>query len=530
MRRHLLVALTLALVFDAVLLASTLSGPECAKSWGPNQSNQVAYERDAALGKIYFSYTRRFGDGSFASLEAAIPHLAELGIKRLWISPVHPQTTGQKNETFNDHYYWWSNPSEVALELGGVEGLKRLISKAQSYGIEVCLDTVLDHSGYTDSVMMSYRRDNGTEVRKTLNVKDQGYFRHNYHEGRLNEIYGLMDTASTPEAAFFYQNELARMQWDRELPVFNHDNEEIYEWLFLSYRSFIDLGIYSFRLDAFKHMPMTFLLRFINDMSAYAQMKYQKRLVFLAEHLVTNANYVPIDAFAKFFRDHARNADVYFIDFPKAYESRRLANDPKYGLNHFADFIRYREDQGNEFLLDRLVGDAENHDFLEPVDSSKFNRQLVFAVSDYFSSEPTILFHGGESLDRGGAARIGIPGIDAQGIIGVMTKRINDALDPVRASHEFRKTHFHSTDFDTMLAEKKVGSSTYILFVRRGPGGHIYDMHSELAKKFPGQPLKLDFIYDSSNGERLKVSQSNPGQLRLSTYGETVALLRLSFP
>src|SRR5262245_27292132 len=70
------------------------------------------------LGTMYFSLTRRFGNGTFDDHAQSLAALRELDIDILWTSPNRTQSVMQMRDQVNDHGYWWLDPSEIDPLLG----------------------------------------------------------------------------------------------------------------------------------------------------------------------------------------------------------------------------------------------------------------------------------------------------------------------------------------------------------------------------------------------------------------------------
>ncbi|MFJ9935486.1 malto-oligosyltrehalose synthase [Streptomyces virginiae] len=75
----------------------------------------------------------------FAAAEAAVPHLASLGVSHLHLSPVLEAAPGSA------HGYDVTDHSRVRAELGGESGLRALAGAARAYGLGLVLDIVPNH-------------------------------------------------------------------------------------------------------------------------------------------------------------------------------------------------------------------------------------------------------------------------------------------------------------------------------------------------------------------------------------------------
>ncbi|WP_327168992.1 malto-oligosyltrehalose synthase [Streptomyces subrutilus] len=75
----------------------------------------------------------------FAAAEAAVPHLASLGVSHLHLSPVLEAVPG------STHGYDVTDHSRVRAELGGEDGLRALAATARAHGLGLVLDIVPNH-------------------------------------------------------------------------------------------------------------------------------------------------------------------------------------------------------------------------------------------------------------------------------------------------------------------------------------------------------------------------------------------------
>ena len=94
---------------------------------------------------IYQIYPRSFQDsdgdgiGDLAGIESRLPHLVELGVDALWLSPIYPSPLADMGYDVSDH-------CAVAPELGSMDGFDRLLRKAHARGLKVLLDFVPSHT------------------------------------------------------------------------------------------------------------------------------------------------------------------------------------------------------------------------------------------------------------------------------------------------------------------------------------------------------------------------------------------------
>ena len=82
-------------------------------------------------------------DFTFAAAEALVPYFAELGVSHLYASPITTARTG------STHGYDVVDPTKVNPELGGEDGLKRLVGTLRRHGMGLIIDIVPNHMAAT---------------------------------------------------------------------------------------------------------------------------------------------------------------------------------------------------------------------------------------------------------------------------------------------------------------------------------------------------------------------------------------------
>jgi len=117
--------------------------------------------------------------GTFKDCEARLPYIARMGFDVLYLPPIHPigqvHRKGKNNATVatpNDPGSPWAIGSAagghtaVHPQLGTLEDFRRLVAKAQEYGIEIALDLALqcapDHPYVQEHLEWFRRRPDGT--------------------------------------------------------------------------------------------------------------------------------------------------------------------------------------------------------------------------------------------------------------------------------------------------------------------------------------------------------------------------------
>jgi len=86
-------------------------------------------------------------EGTFKAFKTDIPRLHEMGIKILWLMPVHP--IGEENRKGNKgSYYSVKDYKAVNPEFGTMEDFKSLVNTAHEYDMKVIIDWVANHTAF----------------------------------------------------------------------------------------------------------------------------------------------------------------------------------------------------------------------------------------------------------------------------------------------------------------------------------------------------------------------------------------------
>ncbi|HEY4538523.1 MAG TPA: alpha-amylase family glycosyl hydrolase [Faecalibacter sp.] len=104
---------------------------------------------------IYEVNVRQFSpEGTFAAVTKEIPNIKKLGVKILWLMPIHPIGVEKRKEGLGS-YYSIKDYRGVNPEFGTAEDLKALIAEAHKNGIYVVLDWVANHTAWDHPWMKS---------------------------------------------------------------------------------------------------------------------------------------------------------------------------------------------------------------------------------------------------------------------------------------------------------------------------------------------------------------------------------------
>ena len=173
------------------------------------------------------------GVGDLKGVEQKIPYLANLGIKTVWLTPIHPSPTYHGYDV-NDYY-------SVASDLGTLDDFDSLVATASTYNVDIMLDMVFNHtSKYNPWFIQSYNDfKNGNHEEGS---KIDWYTWANSAGGVCNVRYGS-DSTAWYEARF-----------GESMPDLNYDCQEVRDEIENVMKFWIqDHGVKGFRLDAVKY-------------------------------------------------------------------------------------------------------------------------------------------------------------------------------------------------------------------------------------------------------------------------------------
>ena len=110
-----------------------------------NNDKILAFLRKAT---IYEINTRQFsGKGDFASVEAHLPRLKQMGVDILWFMPIHPIGEVKRKGSLGS-YYCSRDFFDVNPEFGTKADFKKLVDSAHQLGMKIVLDWVANHAAW----------------------------------------------------------------------------------------------------------------------------------------------------------------------------------------------------------------------------------------------------------------------------------------------------------------------------------------------------------------------------------------------
>ncbi len=143
-----------------ILLSACIHSCQTKKMTRLPEVRHPEWVKDAS---IYEVNIRQFTpEGTFKALEAHIPRLKELGVKVLWLMPIHPIGAQHRKGSLGS-YYAVQDYRKVNPQMGTADDLRHLIEVIHQADMKVVLDWVGNHTAWdhvlTETHPEWYQRD-----------------------------------------------------------------------------------------------------------------------------------------------------------------------------------------------------------------------------------------------------------------------------------------------------------------------------------------------------------------------------------
>lgn len=110
--------------------------------------SETIYPAWSADATIYEVNVRQYTpEGTLLAFEKHLPRLKELGVKILWLMPMHPISKVNRKGTLGS-YYAVADYKAINPEFGTMNDFKSFVEKAHAMGFKVILDWVANHTGW----------------------------------------------------------------------------------------------------------------------------------------------------------------------------------------------------------------------------------------------------------------------------------------------------------------------------------------------------------------------------------------------
>lgn len=197
-----------------------------------NNKDNVPWWQSAVFYQIYpksFQDSNHDGIGDIKGIISRLPYLHQLGIDAIWLSPIY-SSPNVDNGYDIDNYY------EILAEFGTMKDVEQLIAKAKTFGIQIIMDLVVNHT--SDQHPWFLEAEKG-------NKKYQDYYV--WQKEPPNDLQSFF--GGTAWAFNEKQNRYYLHLFSKNQPDLNWENPNMREDIWKMMRFWIDKGIGGFRLD-----------------------------------------------------------------------------------------------------------------------------------------------------------------------------------------------------------------------------------------------------------------------------------------
>ncbi|TYL49241.1 alpha-glucosidase [Marinomonas sp. IMCC 4694] len=201
-------------------------------------TNDNNWWKGAVIYQIYpRSYQDSNGDGigDIPGISSRLPHIANLGVDAIWLSPIF--TSPMKDMGYDVSDYCDIDPS-----FGTLADFDEMVSKAHALGMKVIIDQVISHSSNLHPFFQASRQD------RTNPKADWYVWADPNPDGSAPNNWqaifgGIAWTWEARRRQYFLHNFLT------EQPDLNFHNPEVQQWQLDNMRFWLERGVDGFRLD-----------------------------------------------------------------------------------------------------------------------------------------------------------------------------------------------------------------------------------------------------------------------------------------
>ncbi|MDX9691771.1 MAG: alpha-glucosidase [Acholeplasmataceae bacterium] len=183
------------------------------------------------------------GIGDLKGIDSKLDYLKDLGVNLIWICPFY-------DSPMDDNGYDVRNFFDCAKEFGTMDDVKSLISHAHEKGIKVILDYVLNHTSDEHPWFIESRSSKDNPYRDYYIWHDgKEIDGKKYEPTNWGSFFGGSAWCYDEKTDSFYMK-----IFSDKMPDLNWKNEKVQEEMIKIAKSWLDLGIDGFRIDAVSHL------------------------------------------------------------------------------------------------------------------------------------------------------------------------------------------------------------------------------------------------------------------------------------
>lgn len=212
----------------------TAPGSEPIAARDPGSTLAADWHRGAFMQIFVRAYQDSDDDGigDLRGLISRLDYLAELGVRGLWLMPIHPCQDG-------DHGYAVTDYRAINPDYGTLEDFDELLRQAHARGIGVIIDYLINHSAAKHPLFMASRSDRDSVYR-------DWYLWHDEAPAGW-QIYGADPWRRDETGAYF-------AAFSSHMPDFNWRHPDVAAWHHDNLRFWLNRGVDGFRFDAVGHL------------------------------------------------------------------------------------------------------------------------------------------------------------------------------------------------------------------------------------------------------------------------------------
>ena len=302
---------------------------------------------------IYEVNVRQYSEsGTFKDFTKDIPKLKDLGVKIIWLMPIHPISETKRKGTLGS-YYSISNYKEINPEFGNKEDFDKLITEAHRNEMYVILDWVANHTGWDHHWIKTnpefYTKNSSGEIIDPINPS-------------TGESWGWTDVADL-----------------------NFDNMEMQEEMIQAMEYWVkEHNIDGYRLDAAHSCPASFWKKSIDRLNE------TKKVLMLAESDgYHTGGFELIELF-----DMSYNWSGHHV-LNRIFKKENNSKDLKENI------VRNINDYSSEHILMNFTSNHDENTWAGTVFDRYGNGAKTFAALTYFLPGIPLIYNGQEyGLDK----------------------------------------------------------------------------------------------------------------------------------
>lgn len=249
-----------------------------------NSSNEFGSMSYEIFVRSFYDYDGD-GTGDFLGVKEKIPYLKDLGIKTIWLMPIH--------ESPSYHGYDVVDYYGVNSQYGTMDDFVDLVNTAKENNIDVMIDMVFNHSSTRSPWFQQSYKD---------------FISKNTSENSKADWYCWSDT-SKGGYRMYNGNSKAyyECRFDSSMPDFNTKNQKVRDEFVNILKFWMDKGVAGFRFDAVKYFDYEntvynaeFLTYIANEAKAYNEDVYFVGECWDNINVINNYYKSTFDSFFKF--------------------------------------------------------------------------------------------------------------------------------------------------------------------------------------------------------------------------------------